>query len=100
VWSEEDFFAAFEEAGMLTDALYTPSLGDARTVKVGFAQPDTLLLNEMVQVAQYQIEYETAVMPDLADGESIVIGGETYLVRGEPQKKGDGYYSTAELIKT
>ena len=98
-WSEEDFFAAFDDAGMLSAATYQPAVGAAVSVKVGFSQPDTLLLNEMVQVSQYQIEYETATMPDLDDGESITIGVDAYKVRGIPQKKGDGFFSTVELIK-
>ena len=99
-WSEEDFFAAFSDAGMLSDAVYQPAAGDPVPVSVGFSQPDALLLNEMVKITQYQIEYETAAMPALQDGETITIGATAYTVTGTPEKKGDGYFSTAEVLKS
>ncbi len=98
-WSEEDFFEAFSDAGMLVEALYQPSIGDAVTVKVGFVQPDALLMSEMVQATQYHIEFETSVMPNLRSGEWLTISGNQYKVRGAPEKKADGFFSTVELAR-
>jgi hypothetical protein len=95
-WSEEDFFSAFDDAGMLVDAYRD---GYANPVKVGFAQPTDLLLNEMVQVSKYEIEYETAVMPNLVANERLTINGTVYRVATDPEKKGNGFFSTVELIK-
>lgn len=92
------FWPAFAAAGMLTEAVYMPAGGGQMPVQVGFVRPEALLLGDMVQVEQTRIEYETSAMPDLAHGESINIGAVAYTVRGEPEKKGDGYFSTAELV--
>lgn len=99
MFNQNIFWAAFGRAGMLVDAVYQPTSGPAGAVKVGFVEPDVLLMSEMVQAAQTRIEYETATMPDLKNGESITIGTDAYKVRGIPQKKGDGFFSTVELIK-
>ena len=74
--------------------------GGTDPIPVGFAKPDELLLDEMVKVSRTEIEYETASMPDLDDGDTIRIGVDNYTVRGAPKKKADGYFSTAELIKS
>ena len=99
-WSEDIFFPAFADAGMLTDATYQPSSGPAVPgIQVGFVQPDALMLGDMVQSTEYAIEYRTADMPALKMGETITMGVDTYKVRRNPEKKGDGAFSHALLTK-
>ncbi|SNT28918.1 hypothetical protein SAMN06265795_12238 [Noviherbaspirillum humi] len=99
-WSEEDFFAAFSDAGMLTAAVYQPAIGNPVPLQVGFVQPDVLLLDERVQASQVEIEFETARAPLMRQGDTIVIGNDVYRVRGTPTKKADGYFSTVQIGKT
>jgi hypothetical protein len=85
---------------MLIDALYEPSGGgDAIAVQVGFSQPDTNFLDDRVQSTEYEIEYATVVMQALRVGETIRIGTDVYKVRNTPEKRGDGYFSVAQLTK-
>lgn len=98
-WSENDFFAAFKDAGMLDEAVFVGTDGTEHRTDVGFVRPDELLLNEMVHITQYQIEYESATLPGLRDGSEIVIVGKKYSVQGKPLAQANGFYSIAGLIK-
>lgn len=99
-WDSSIFWPAFAAAGVLEQALYHPAAGDPLSLQVGLVMPDALLMSEMVQVTQYEIEYETSAMPALLDGETLDIGTDVYTVRGIPRKKDDGYFSIAEVIKS
>jgi len=94
------FWSAFGRAGLLTGAVYRPAAGPAVPgIQVGFTRPDVLLLGDMVQSTDYAIEYQTADMPALAIGETLAIGADTYRVRRNPEKKGDGTFSHVLLTK-
>jgi hypothetical protein len=92
------FWSAFARAGMLFDATYQPAAGPAKPVKVGFVQPDQLL-GDLVQSTEYQVEYQTADMPDLGIGEGLTMASGAYKVRSNPEKKGDGFFSIVKLTK-
>jgi len=97
-WSTDDFFEAFNDEGMLQEAVYHAPGGDV-PVTVGFSQPDSLVLTDMVQSTEYVIEFQTADMPSLAMGETITIGEATYKVRRNPEKQLDGTFSQVLLTK-
>jgi hypothetical protein len=99
-WDPSVFWPAFAAVGVLEEALYHPAAGEPFAVRVGLVMPDALLMGEMVQVTQCEIEYETAAMPALRDGEALDIGTDVYTVRGKPRKKDDGYFSVAEVMKS
>ena len=97
-WSADVFFPAFADAGMLETAVYHAVGGDV-PVQIGFVQPDALMLGDMAQSTEYAIEYQTTDMPALKMGETITIGVDTYKVRRNPEKKGDGAFSHVLLTK-
>lgn len=88
------FMPAFRDAGMLVQA---QRLAYSTSFDCGFLQPDELLLGSEVHSAQILIEYETAAAADLAVGEELQIGGTYYIVRSQPQARGDGYFSAVQL---
>jgi NAD-dependent SIR2 family protein deacetylase len=90
------FLAVFEAHGLASRATRTQVPGDAGFV-VGFVQPDEVLFGEVVQTAQYAIEYTTADAPALAVGTSLTIGGVVYRVNQPPRRKGDGTFTHAAL---
>lgn len=105
-FGEEEFFEAFADAGMLDVAEYTDTSGTVHRAPVGFTRPDALMSNEMVQIAAYQIEYETAKLPGLSDGALIKLFGEQhaaagtpYKVAGNPMKQGNAYFTIADLTR-
>lgn len=87
-------------AGMLKVARYQPPSGPAVDIDVGFRAPDALLLDGQVQSTQYEVEYQTADMPALKLDETLTIDGTAYKVRTKPEKRGDGFFSTAMLSKS
>jgi hypothetical protein len=93
------FWSAFKRAGMLDEA-YRSSISLVVPIDVRFSQPDMLVMEGMVQTAEYEIEYQTADMLTLRIDEQIIIGSVTYKVRGNPVKVGDGYFSKAQLTKS
>lgn len=98
-WSDDDFFDAFKEAGMLDEAEFTDANGKVHCAAVGFNRPDALLLNEMVQVTQFQIEYEAGSFPGLKSDSIIKVKGKEYSVQGKPMALGNGSFIVAGLNK-
>jgi len=93
------FWPMFARCGLLKDARYTPPGGTERPVKVGFVQPDMLMLQNAVQSSQKEIEYQTADLPELSEGDRLEIDGEVFRVAVYPAKQGDGYFSRASINK-
>lgn len=95
---------ALGAAGMLLDAEYQPATGSAAPLQVGFVQPDLDVVSGMVQSTEYKIEFQTSDMPTAKIGESILITNSAgvdvpYKMRANPEKRGDGYFSTVALTK-
>lgn len=84
---------------MLLDAVYQPTAGSPIPLQVGFVQPDVDLASGLVQSTEYKIEYQTAEMPAAKIGESIVVDGSNFKMRANPEKRGNGYFSTVALTK-
>lgn len=97
-WSDDDFFPAFEDEGMLTEVHYQPPAGDVVTFMAGFQQPDEILLDGMVHSTGYSIEYQSADI-ELKRNFLVLVGTVQYRVRQPPVAKGDGSYMTALLEK-
>lgn len=76
-------WAAFSDEGMLYSAQIT-SGGSTFSANVGFTRPDTLRLDGMTRSTDYEIEYQAADAPTLAEGDSVAIDGTSYRVRSAP----------------
>lgn len=92
------FWSAFAAVGMLKTAYVD---GSPDGVQVGLTTPDVLELDAQATATEYQIEFQTADLPDLARGMSLTIDAVTYRIRRPPRRLGDGFFSVAdmELVK-
>ncbi len=99
-WNPQVLFKAFERAGMLDMGIHLPS---ATPFTCRLNQPDLLILGEQHQSTAYEIEYETAAVPPMREGDQVQVTCQgvtaTYTVRNSPNAQGDGYYTKAELSK-
>lgn len=97
------FWPAFSAAGMLREAS-TMLPGDVRatTFRVGFRRPDVNPITGM-QSADFEIEYQYADAPTLAEGAEVLIDGVLYRVRQAPEVRinggADGYFRCAYLTR-
>jgi len=100
-WDESAPWAAAEAAGMLS--LATVALDDCpqpQAVYVDFRKPDVLVVGA-TNSSEYAIEYRSADLPGLAEGNEVAIGGELYRVRELPRVPdgGTGFARVAILTK-
>lgn len=97
----EALFAAFKVAGMLTQAIYRPGSGTPTTFSCGYTQPETLVLGEQQQAAEYLIEYETAAVARIREGDPIQVttphGDQLFRALAHATTVGDGYFSKCRL---
>lgn len=101
VWRPEVLFEAFARAGLVTQAVYLPA-GVATPFTCKFDQPELLLLGDQHQSTEYLIEYETAAIPRLRQGDQVqvtnALGVPTlYTARAHAATTGNGYFSRCEL---
>lgn len=101
-WREDVFYPAFAAAGMLVTArvLYA---GESVPIVayVDFSKPD---VNPFagVQSSDYEMEYQRADLPDLAEGDQVEIDGAAYRVRQASRVDGieaTGFFRKATLTK-
>lgn len=101
-WRPQALFDAFARHGILAQGIYKPG-ASALPFVCDLQQPDVLVLGEQHQTTSYEIEYETASVPTMREGDLVQITwlGTTaqYRVRNAPNTQGSGYYSKAELTK-
>jgi hypothetical protein len=96
--TSSEFFEAFDEAGFLKLASWTPSGGGTtKEAQVRYRGPSTDILGDAVRATDHEITYVTDQLPGLAEGERLVIDGETYRVRQKPERQLDGSISRADL---
>lgn len=103
------FWPAFEAAGMLKLATVKQRSGGTRDVRVGFVLPDMPRLSGEGRSREYEIEYQQADLPKLAEGDLVTIwadddktSGAKYTVREAPFvaiTDSDGYFRRALLSK-
>lgn len=105
-WTDEKFWPAFKRAGMLEpiDVLLPGCTELTRGVFVSWAEPDFDALGN--QSKQYEIEYQFADMPALAEGCQVVRRGVRYEVRQPPFVPADdleannGFFRHAVLTRS
>jgi hypothetical protein len=104
-WDESVFWPAFKDAGLLVPAVIN---GGSPVVYVGYEEPDVLLLDGS-QSKQYMIEYQLDDVPDLAEGDAVVLtlrGQDVAFVVREPARVpdnpaqgSDGFWRRALLTR-
>lgn len=92
------FWLAFRDAGLLVVANVRQSGAPAKNVDVGLVRPGEVMGFGFVST-EYEIEYQSADLPKLGEGNAVTIGAEKFRVREAPQTQGDGFFSKAKLTK-
>jgi hypothetical protein len=91
------FFEAFKSAGLLEPCVYKPGTPSEKTFDAGWQQPDNLFLGDEAQATDYLLEFQTADLPTLRNGDPITVAGVAFTVRAPAQKRGDGFFSSVAL---
>lgn len=105
----DEFWQAFEDAGMLVECTFAPrGCTELKTVMVAWREPDNELMNGS-RSKDFEIEYRVADMPDLTEGDLLSIeepnalGKADYRVRADPtvnvESGDDGTYKCALLTR-
>lgn len=97
------FFPAFAAAGMLVEAsTILPGCIEPTTFMVGFRKPDVNPITGM-QSSDYEIDYQYADAPTLAERAEVIVDGVLYRVRQAPEvtveKGADGFFRCAYLTR-
>jgi len=100
----EKFFEAFDKAGFLKPALWTPSpglpgAGVEQEAQVRFYGPTSTIEAGNAFATDPAIRYPASVFPDLQRGEILTVGGTQYAVREDPRSELDGSQRFALLSK-
>ena len=100
----EKFFEAFDKAGFLKPALWTPSpglpgAGVQQAAQVRFYGPTSAIEAGMTFATDPAIRYPASVFPSLQRGEVLVVGDVQYAVREDPRSELDGSVRLALLSK-
>lgn len=101
-WDERIFWPAFERAGMLAVAAVAMS-GCPRelSVKLLLERPDVQLVDG-AQSTDWMIEYQAHELPNLSEGDELVINDVLYRVRQAPAVQdgaASGYFRRALLTR-
>jgi hypothetical protein len=93
------FETLFSDPNMARDATFTPTGGVAVPVRVALRRPD-----RVSDFGETRLHSETTVVdirvadaPTIASGDAFEIGGESYVVQGEPLRDAERLIWTAEL---
>ena len=78
--------ALFADANIATDAVYTPNGDGPINVRVVARRPDEIVGfgDTRIHAAAAVFDVRVSEVAAPAEGETLEIGGETYLVQGEP----------------
>lgn len=102
IWNEYVFWPEFKKAGMLDSAsvLYAGQ-NVAKDVDVAFSKVDVNPFTG-VQSTDYEMEYQYADLPELAEDDQVIIKGTLYRVRQVPRIEGigaTGFFRKATLTE-
>jgi hypothetical protein len=98
------FFEAFDKAGFLKPALWTPSsglpgAGIQQSAQVRYRQPSADVLAGDAFAEAYSISYPSTVFPGLRRGETVTVDGVQFKLREDPRRELDGSRCLAQLSK-
>jgi hypothetical protein len=104
VITTEEFYEAFQEAGMLRPAVWSPSWGAApQEAQVRYRAPSSDAFGGDQFSVDYTMRYAASAFVGLKRLEPITIvtpnGSENFVVREDPESRGDGSEREAKLSK-
>jgi len=91
--------ALFADSSIATDATYTPDGGSATPVRVVLRRPDAVTDFGGAQVwsETTRVDLRVADVASPRPGDSITIGGETFVIQGEPTRDRERLVWTVDL---
>ena len=89
----------FADASIATDATYTPDGGSAAPVRVVLRRPDAVTEFGGAQVwsETTRVDLRVSEMANPRPGDGITIGGETFVIQGEPTRDRERLVWTVDL---
>jgi hypothetical protein len=98
------FFAAFDRAGFLKAALWTPSAGlpgagVQQSAQVRYTAPTQTVLAGDAFATDYAMRYPAGTFPGLKRGETVTVDGVAFRVREDPASDLDGTRLAVPLEK-
>ncbi len=86
---EQAMAGIFADPNMSQQAVYTPAIGEPKTVRLIARRPD-----EVIGFGETRIHAETTLfdvktsdIPDPRPGECLNVGGANYVIQGEPERR-------------
>ena len=82
----------FADPNLAADAVYTPTGGEPLSMRAIALRPDEIsgFGDTRIHAATAVFEVRVSDLAAPAAGDTLAIGGETYVVQGEPAKDRDG----------
>jgi hypothetical protein len=82
----------FADPNIACDAIYTPAGGDPITVRMIAKRPDEIVGfgDTRIHTATALFDVRIVEVPAPAAGDTLEIGGECYVIQGEPVRDRDG----------
>lgn len=84
--------ALFADPNIATEAVYTPAGGGALTVRVVARRPDEIVGfgDTRIHTATAMFDMRVSEVAAPAEDDRLDVGGETFVVQGEPVRDRDG----------
>jgi hypothetical protein len=85
-------YALFNDPNIAVDAIYTPAGGDPMMVRVIAKRPDDIVGfgDTRIHTAAALFDVRVSEVPAPAQGDTLEVGGDTYVIQGEPVRDRDG----------
>ena len=81
----------FRDQNIAADAVYTPAGGDPMTVRVIAKRPDEIVGfgDTPIHAATAIFDVRVSEVATPAEGDTLEVGGDTYVIQGEPVRDRD-----------
>lgn len=89
------FWPAFKAAGMLVSVQIEGS--NREPFDAGLNRPDMQIFDDAVQSPQNLLEYQSADVPEMAQGMVVVVNNQRYRVSRRPFRERTGFFSQVPL---
>lgn len=88
----------FADPNIAADAIYTPAGSDPMTARVIARRPDEIVGfgDARIHTATIAFDVRVSEVPAPVEGDTFTIGGETYVVQGEPVRDAERLVWTIE----
>jgi hypothetical protein len=89
----------FADPNIAAEAIYTPAGGGPMTVRVIAKRPDEIVGfgDTRIHTATAMFDVRVSEVPAPAESDTLEVGGETYVIQGEPVRDRDGLIWSVDM---